>query len=141
MKRNKFIMLAVIIMSALVLSACGGGGGDTSEEVTVPAPYSGMTNPFDGDSTAAAAGEEIYVTKCVSCHGETGKGDGPAGQALTPPAGDLTKIVSTIGDDYLFYRISEGGAMDPFNSSMPAQKSVLSEDEIWQVVTHIKSFK
>jgi len=49
--------------------------------------------------------------------------------------------VAKFNDDYLFYRISEGGAMDPYNSSMPSFKNVLSEEEIWQVVTHINTFK
>jgi mono/diheme cytochrome c family protein len=35
-------------------------------------------------------GEAMYVRYCASCHGVTGKGDGPAA-ALSPPPTDLTK--------------------------------------------------
>lgn len=128
------------MLSALVLSACG-GGQTAKPQSDIPAAYAGKTNPLAADSNASTAGKEIFDTTCAACHGDGGKGDGPAGKALTPPASDLTKIVATSGDDYLFYRISEGGAMDPYNSSMPAQKNSLSEDEIWQVVTYIKSLK
>jgi mono/diheme cytochrome c family protein len=60
---------------------------------------------------------------------------------LNPPAANLVDSVSSFADDYLYYRIADGGTMDPYNSSMPPFKNVLSEDEIWQVVAHINTFK
>jgi mono/diheme cytochrome c family protein len=41
----------------------------------------------------------------------------------------------------LLYRISEGGAMPPFNSSMPAWKNTLKENDIWQVISYLKTLK
>jgi cytochrome c oxidase cbb3-type subunit III len=36
-------------------------------------------------------GRELYLSRCVSCHGPAGKGDGPIAHSLTgPPPGDLT---------------------------------------------------
>jgi mono/diheme cytochrome c family protein len=35
-------------------------------------------------------GKEEYVTSCASCHGERGKGDGPAARSLNKPPTDLT---------------------------------------------------
>src|SRR5262245_35054347 len=38
-----------------------------------------------------AKGREVYLDRCASCHGPSGKGDGPTGKILTgPPPGDLT---------------------------------------------------
>lgn len=37
-----------------------------------------------------ARGEEIYKTTCITCHGETGRGDGIAGKGLNPPPRDFT---------------------------------------------------
>jgi mono/diheme cytochrome c family protein len=140
MKKSVSILIFVIILSAVILTACGGGATDAPQS-TVPSEYAGKTNPLAGDADAAAAGKAIYDVSCVSCHGSGGKGDGPAGQALTPKASDLTSVVKSAGDDYLFYRVSEGGAMEPYNSAMPAHKSTMSEEEIWQVITYVQTLK
>lgn len=137
MKKSFTMMLVVLVFSALVLSACG--GSSAADTPNIPAEYAGKTNPLGSD--AAAAGQAIYVVQCASCHGESGKGDGPAGKALTPPAANLVESNAKFGDDYMYYRIAEGGTMDPYNSSMPPFKNVLSEDEIWQVVAHVNTFK
>ena len=42
---------------------------------------------FAGD---AAAGKAKYDLFCTTCHGAGGKGDGPAGAALTPPPRDFS---------------------------------------------------
>jgi len=139
MKKNGRFLLFVLIFTAVIVTACGGGASE--QETVVPAEYAGKTNPLAGDSNALAAGKVIYDVTCSSCHGVSGKGDGPAGQALTPPASDLTKVVTSVGEDYLYYRVAEGGSMDPYNSSMPAHKKSLSEDEIWQVLTYVTSLK
>lgn len=44
-------------------------------------------------ATATAGIEEgraIYVAKCQACHGEHGRGDGPASRALPKPPRDFT---------------------------------------------------
>ncbi|MEA4908683.1 MAG: cytochrome c [Chloroflexi bacterium] len=144
MKRSWLIMGAVFLISALILAACGGGGSAAESEGTEsyeqpPAEYASMTNPVKGDASAISAGSETYATNCASCHGQTGLGDGPAGASLDPHPGNLQEAGSEASDAYLYWRISEGGAMAPFNSSMPAWKGVLSEDQIWQVVAYIQT--
>lgn len=140
MKKFVFVMMFVLM---LALSACGGGGDtDTANDaVEVPAEYAGKTNPVANDAAAVAAGKDIYATNCASCHGDAGAGDGPAGSALDPKPAALNALGSEITDNFLFWRISEGGAMEPFNSSMPAFKGVLTEEQIWQTVHFIRSLK
>ena len=41
---------------------------------------------------SAASGRETFLKYCASCHGEDGKGNGPAAIALKPPPSDLTTL-------------------------------------------------
>jgi mono/diheme cytochrome c family protein len=41
---------------------------------------------------ATDAGKAQYIMSCASCHGENGKGDGPAAQARRAPPPDLTLL-------------------------------------------------
>ena len=40
----------------------------------------------------AAKGKTLFETNCASCHGTSGKGDGPVAASLTRPPSDLTTI-------------------------------------------------
>lgn len=42
--------------------------------------------------TTASSGKEMFAAYCASCHGLTGKGDGPAAPAFKKAPRDLTKL-------------------------------------------------
>ena len=42
-------------------------------------------------------GQSLYVEKCASCHGVTGRGDGPAAFGLRTAPEDLTQIAARRG--------------------------------------------
>jgi len=109
------------------------------ERPSPPGEYADLENPLDANKSNREAGKEIYQTHCVSCHGEGGKGDGSAASSMDPKPSDLTSVVDSLSDAYLFWRVSEGGGMEPFNSGMKPWKSVLSEEERWQVILFIKT--
>ncbi len=115
--------------------------GDEHEHVEIPQTYEEMNNPFAGDAAAAEAGQVLYQANCASCHGATGQGDGPASTALYPRPANLADadMMADLSDGYIFWRISEGGMMEPFNSQMPPWKGTLSEEEIWQVITYMRT--
>ena len=51
----------------------------------------GLTAPSGWAETGdPAKGKPTYKRLCSVCHGDHGKGDGPAGQMLKPQAADLT---------------------------------------------------
>jgi len=135
----KKIFVAVLILAALTLSACGGGSGGGSDAAAtlapVPAEFAGQTNPLGAD--AATAGAEIFKNNCVACHGEQGHGDGPAGASLNPQPKNLSELASTVGDDYLYWRINAGKA----GTSMVGWKGILTDEQIWQIVAFIRTLK
>jgi mono/diheme cytochrome c family protein len=137
--RMKKILFSVVL-SLLLLTACGESNGlpasgPISTPVPVPAEFAGKTNPLGPE--AADEGAEIFRTNCETCHGPQGHGDGPAGQSLDPKPQDLSQLQKIADDDYLFWRISEGKP----GTSMVAWKGILSEEQIWQAVSFIRTLE
>jgi mono/diheme cytochrome c family protein len=135
MKKN---LSAVLVLTVFILAACGSSGNKAvavGTPVPVPAEFAGQTNPLGAD--AATAGAEIFKNNCAACHGEQGHGDGPAGAALNPAPRNLSALAAIVGDDYLFWRVSAGKA----GTSMIGWKGVLTDEQIWQVVSFIRALK
>ena len=130
----------MILISTLMLAACSGSGSSShgNENATlapVPTEYAGLTNPLGTD--AANEGAEVFKTNCETCHGPQGHGDGPAGQALDPRPRNLAELQTKAGDDFLFWRIREGKP----GTSMVAWKGILTDEQIWQAVSFIRTFR
>ncbi len=104
----------------------------------LPAEYSGKKNPYKPTPEILKRGEEIYAQQCQACHGEDGKGDGPAAKGLNPKPSDLSFIMKRhiATDEYLFWTISEGGK--PIGSAMPSYKDILSEKDRWAVILYLR---
>jgi mono/diheme cytochrome c family protein len=117
----------------------GGGGMMARHHATVPAEYAGLTNPVPADEESLARGAGIYELHCTTCHGEGGMGDGPAGQQLDPPPAAVAHTSRMLGDDYLFWRVSEGGAHEPFRSAMPSWQDVLDDTDRWDVINYVRA--
>ena len=132
----KKIFFVVLMLAALALTACGTGGAEavTSPD-SIPADFAGKTNPFGSD--AAIAGAEVFNANCVPCHGPQGYGDGPAAAALDPAPKNLAELQAQVDDDYLFWRINTGKD----GTSMAPWKGILTEEQIWQVISFIHTLK
>jgi mono/diheme cytochrome c family protein len=50
--------------------------------------------------TSPASGAEMYKSYCAACHGVSGRGDGPAAEALKVPPTDLTALATNNGGKY-----------------------------------------
>jgi mono/diheme cytochrome c family protein len=138
-------MLCVVTLCIGLLAACGGSGGGSQtldiDRPTPPPEYSGKVNPLVDQTGAADMGKKLYGSNCASCHGVEALGDGPAAASLNPKPKPLATEMKALSDDYLYWRIAEGGAFSPFSSAMPAWKRSLSEDEIWQVIAYLHTLQ
>lgn len=90
-------------------------------------------NPVRATPAAIAAGKATYDANCASCHGVSGKGDGPASAALPTKPADLAVMVGEHPDGDLAWKIANG------RGAMPAWKGTLSEKQIWEVVRYTKT--
>lgn len=120
---------------------------ETTPEVTpegTVAPESGTEGGSSGGPTTKgdpAKGKEKFVQICASCHGETGKGDGPAGAALNPKPRDLSDAAytSTLSDEHLHKVIAEGGAAVGKSPLMPAWRGALTDEDIDNVIAYLRN--
>lgn len=56
--------------------------------------------------TSAASGRQMFEAYCASCHGMSGKGDGPAAGALKSVPADLTALSKKNGGKFPADRVS-----------------------------------
>jgi mono/diheme cytochrome c family protein len=61
-------------------------------------PPIGLAAP--DDTPTIDWGRELYMDFCVSCHGWTGKGDGPAGPSFKITPADLTQLSARNGGEF-----------------------------------------
>lgn len=86
----------------------------------------------------AAKGKSIYQTKCVPCHGPQGKGDGPLGAKLKPPAVNFASPESKKKSEDELRNIIEHGVP---KTAMVAWKGQLNETEIHDVLAYVLTLR
>jgi cytochrome c oxidase subunit 2 len=102
----------------------------------------------DSKPEALARAETLYARDCAACHGEDGKGKGPAGANLpgmskmdpAMPAGpaDLTDAGAMLAasDALLQGKLLRGG----MGTGMPEFGSLYSDEEQWAMIAYLRTF-
>ena len=117
-------------LTGFILLACA--SQVLGQDWVVPADRAARLSIFPFNDETRNTGEKIYMTNCSSCHGTPGKNNF---LNLVPPPGDpATDKIQKNKDGELFYKVSTG------RGQMPSFRSVLSGNDIWNVISFIRSF-
>jgi len=96
---------------------------------------------------AVQAGSQIYYKNCFYCHGDLLNGKGHFARGLDPLPTDFGDVgtIAQLQESFLFWRITTGGpglpkGGMPWNSAMPVWHEMLSEEEVWNVITFLYDY-
>jgi len=143
------LILALLLLAALVVTSLGlmpvsaDGTHSRLEARIMPVVLyasivrhaSQVTNPIPLNEDNLKAGVKTYKAMCVRCH-STPEGEASAyGQSFYPAAPQLPEGMAKYTDSQLFWLIKHGIR----NTGMPSWGSMLSDEEIWQIVSLLKN--
>ena len=93
--------------------------------------------PFPLDDPAVRErGAFVYAAFCQQCHGAGGLGDGlVARRGFPPPPSLLAEHALDLADGQIFHILTFG------QGNMPSHAALLSRDDRWKVISHIRSLQ
>jgi mono/diheme cytochrome c family protein len=99
-----------------------------------------------GEAHAAPVGDpgrgrDLYVERCVLCHGSSGQGWDWSQKVARPPVDvpDLAQVAPQRSDAYLFAIIKDGGEAVARTRFMPPFGFQLSDAEVWDIVAYVRA--
>jgi mono/diheme cytochrome c family protein len=127
-------LLSSVVASLCVLHALGVVISAQSGW-TIPPDAASEKNPLSATPKVLKEGKSQYNQHCEKCHGKKGLGDGPDVDRKDRKSRPANLALSRNPEGVMFYKIWNG-RHDP---RMPAFKSEMTREEVWQVVTYITS--
>ena len=129
----RIVAFLTTILGSALINVSGEQPGST-EKWTAPAAEARKKNPVAVSESSLAAGQKIYVKRCVACHGKTGNGDGPDAADLgIDPAKLSDPLIREETDGELFWKITVG------KKPMPNYGTRLSPADRWNVINYLRS--
>jgi mono/diheme cytochrome c family protein len=86
------------------------------------------------DSPDLDEGFEHYHEMCVTCHGAPGVEKSEVGEGLNPPAPDLSKSVTDLSPQEVFWILKNGIKM----TGMPAFGPTHDDEKLWDLTAFVK---
>ena len=134
---NQKTLFAVFVVLLLTLAACG---GNDPEPTATPAPAK-PTAAVIGD---AKAGETVFMSICIACHGPDAKGVTGLGKSLH--AADSEFVRSKTDDELVAFILVGRTPDDPLNTTgvgMPAKggNPAITEQQLHDVVAYVRTLK
>jgi mono/diheme cytochrome c family protein len=126
--------LAALLIGTFSLVTVWAADAPATQPWTAPAREARKANPVASDNASIAAGKALYTKHCLSCHGATGVGNGPAAKDLEKSPGDLSKpVMWDQTDGAIFWKLSTG------KKPMPTFDTLTSETERWQIINYVRT--
>lgn len=117
----------------------------TEDPYEIPEIARNRRNPILRTDLALRGAQTLWRKHCQSCHGATGRGDGPDARLHEQRKGhaprNLTnpKVQANLTDGEIFWRISKGIIEDGNVVIMPRyEQKIPSETERWQLVLYVR---
>jgi mono/diheme cytochrome c family protein len=137
-----FRMLLVIVLLAILVTACGGD----EEPTPTPAPPTPTEQTAPTETAVAApagdaeSGKTIFATTCAACHGPAGEGVQGLGKDMT-----TSEFIAGLSDAELIAFVKEGRRIgDPLNTTgvdMPPKggNPALTDAQLVDIVAYIRT--
>ena len=131
LKRN--IAVSPALGVALLIASVVAGFG---VEGATPAAPKAAGAPVGISAAAIKEANSIYQTRCLMCHGPTGKGDGAMGAMLQPKPRDLGDPAwqQSVTDEHIEKIILGGGPAVGKSPLMPANADLKDKPEVLAVL-------
>jgi len=100
-------------------------------------------NPIASSGDVVKRGKALFLKHCASCHGQAGRGDGPAAAYGIVTPRDLTApaVQARLTDGEIFWKLSTGWRIGN-DVVMPAgQEKIGKESDRWAVVHFVRSLR
>jgi len=88
-------------------------------------------------TAGAQSAMSVYAQKCAECHGQNGKGDGPAGQVMVPPPTPFSTTLKGKSDSWIASVITQGGPAVGLSPGMPPHPN-MSSSQVKDLTQYIK---
>ena len=115
--------LRQLVGAAALSLACGAAGATWATEAVAA---------DDVPAAAMKEAEGIFKTRCTTCHGASGKGDGPAAAGLNPKPRDMTDPAwqKSVTDEQIEKIIKSGGPAVGKSPLMPGNPDLASKPDV-----------
>ena len=131
--------LVVVVSGVVPIKASSGHWAitrwvlDFASDRSVAFHSAGIEVPALDEPHLITLGAATYESNCVFCHGQPGQRQSPVARGMTPTPPQLSKSVSEMNSQELFYIVKHGIKF----AGMPAWPTLKRDDEIWPVVAFL----
>ena len=113
-----------------------GGMGGMGDTYSPAAPLADSDGSLRGD---AANGGQLYSLYCATCHGQGGKGDGPAAPKNPPPADHTDPVrMGGMSDEEMYTVIDKGGAAIGKSPLMASWGPIVQDQGVKDLIAFIR---